>query len=165
MVNNMYYINYFFIFSILGHIIESFVYYNGESGILLIPWTPIYGIGIIIIIIIYNFINKLNINNLLKMFILFLCCSILLSIVEVIGGILIKWIFHTELWNYTDYKFNIGKYTALEMSLLWGMGSIIFIYILKPFFDKIISKIPKYFTYSLIILFITDLIVTIISKH
>ena len=47
----MYYINNFFMYSILGHIFESIIYLfcEGESGILYGPWTPVYGIGVVII--------------------------------------------------------------------------------------------------------------------
>ena len=160
----MYYLNYFFIFSIIGHIIESFIYYNGNSGILLGWWTPIYGIGVVIILLINNLISKIKTNKIIRILILFIMSAILLSIIEAIGGYLIEWIFNYSFWDYSDYKFNIGKYTALEMGIIWGLCSII-VYFIKPFFDKIISKIPKYFTYILIILFILDLFFTIIIKH
>lgn len=165
MVNNMYYLNYFFVFSIIGHFIECFFYSSGDSGILFGYWTPIYGIGTVIILLIYNFIVCKLKNKFLKLLTLFLVCSITLSVLEATGGYLIKWIFNKELWDYSNFKFNIGKYTALEMSLIWGGGSLILIYFLKPFFDKIIGKIPKYFTYTLSILLVIDLILTIIFKR
>lgn len=165
MVNNMYYLNYFFVFSIIGHFIEGFFYSSGDSGILFGYWTPIYGIGTVIILLIYNFIVCKLKNKFLKLLTLFLVCSITLSVLEATGGYLIKWIFNKELWDYSNFKFNIGKYTALEMSLIWGGGSLILIYFLKPFFDKIIGKIPKYFTYTLSILLVIDLILTIIFKR
>ena len=157
--------NYFFIFSIIGHIIESLIYSNGDSGILLGWWTPIYGIGVVIILLINNLINKIKTNRFIKAFLLFITTAILLSIIEAIGGYLIEWIFNYTFWDYSDYKFNIGKYTALEMGIIWGLCSITIIYFIKPFLDKIISKIPKYFTYILTILFILDLFFTIIVKH
>ena len=49
-------------FSILGHFIESFFYSNGDSGILLGYWTPIYGVGTIIILLINNFIDKFKLK-------------------------------------------------------------------------------------------------------
>jgi len=160
----MYYINYFFVYSILGHFIESFFYTNGESGILFGYWTPVYGIGVIIMLLIYNFMKKFKLNNVIKIFLIFLMCSIILSLTEILGGYLIKWIFHKIMWDYSNHKYNIGIYTSLEMSLIWGISSIIFIYFIKPISDKIISKIPKYLTYILIILFIIDNFFTIIIK-
>ena len=55
MVNFMYYLNCFFIFSILGHMIESFLYISRNSGILLSYWTPIYGIETFISLLIYKY--------------------------------------------------------------------------------------------------------------
>ena len=54
----MYYLNIFFIFSILGHIIENFVYVHVDSGILYGYWTPIYGLGVLLIITIKLSLEK-----------------------------------------------------------------------------------------------------------
>lgn len=159
----MYYINCFFIYSIIGHFIESFFYQNGKSGIFYGFYTPIYGIGVIIIILINNLISKLKIKKIFKVILLFLTCSIILTIMEYIGGKLIEEIFNITFWNYSNLKFNIGKYTALEMSLVWGFASLILIYFIKPLLDKFINKIPKFFSISLIILFIIDVVLTIIT--
>lgn len=162
----MYYLNYFFIFSILGHILETFVYYNGESGILFGWWTPVYGIGVVIILLIHRFLdNHIKVKKFGKAICLFITSAIILSIIEAIGGYLIEWLFHTTFWDYSSYNWNIGKYAAVEMAFIWGCSSLLVIYFLKPLFDKIISKIPKYFTYILIILMILDLFFTLVIKH
>lgn len=161
----MYYLNCFFIYSILGHILESFVYSNGQSGILYGFWTPIYGIGCILIISCYNsFLKDKRINKYLKALYIFLIGAVLLAFIEYIGGILIEKIFNVTFWDYSNLKFNIGKYTSLEMSFIWGLSSILLIYFIKPVVDKIIKKIPKFFTIGLVILFSTDVIVTILEK-
>ena len=49
-----YYLKYFYIFSILGHFIEGFFYTSGESGILYGYWTPVYGLGVCTILVLYN---------------------------------------------------------------------------------------------------------------
>ena len=58
----MYYLNYFFIFSILGHLIETIIFkffdWNLESGFLYGYWTPVYGVGVVLIIIISNYLFK-----------------------------------------------------------------------------------------------------------
>lgn len=159
----MYYINYFFILSILGHLIE--ITLHNKSGILFGWWTPVYGIGTVIILLIHKHLDKLKLNKIFKPIALFLTCSIILSVTEAIGGYLIEILFHQTFWDYSHYKFNIGKYAALEMTLIWGLSSILLLYFIKPLIDKIISKIPKHLTYILIILFILDLFLTIIIKH
>ena len=83
---------------------------------------------------------------------------------EYIGGILIEKIFDITFWSYKDLKFNIGKYISLEMALVWGLASLLLIYLIKPLFDKFINKIPTFFTIGLVILFSIDVIVTLVSK-
>ncbi len=161
----MYYLNYFFIMSLIGHFIETFIYSDGNSGILLAPWTPVYGIGTILILLINKVINKYIKNKYVKIILLFLSSMIILSIIEAMGGYLIEYLFHTTFWDYSDFKFNIGKYIAVEIAIIWGLCSILLIYFIKPLIDKIISKIPKYLTYTLLILFIIDLILTLIIKR
>lgn len=165
--DNMYYVNVFFIYSIIGYIIEYIIHLISgyDGGILYGFWTPVYGIGSLIVIYIYNkFLYKLNNHKGLRTLIIFFIGFFILSFIEYIGGILIEFIFNKTIWDYTSYKFNIGKYIALEMSLLWGISSLILIYVLKNPIDKIIKKIPKFVTWILIILFIIDLICTLIFK-
>ncbi len=165
----MYYINYFFIASIIGFIFETIFYmlfkWSGNSGYLFGPWTPVYGFGAVIIILLYKFIDrKIKTNKFLKIFIFFISISILLSTIEFIGGHLIEFIFHETFWDYSDHKFNIGKYTSLEMALVWGIASIVFICLIKPLIDKFIYIIPRTITYILTILFIIDNVATLIIK-
>ena len=118
-----------------------------------------------IILLIHKFVDKLKLNKMLKFMTLFFASSIILSLIEYIAGGLIELIFNTTFWDYSNFKFNIGKYASLETALIWGISSILIIYFIKVFLDKIISKIPRYFTYILIILMILDLFFTIIIKH
>ena len=164
MVIGMYYINSFFIYSILGHFIEGFFYTNSDSGILFGYWTPVYGIGVVSILLIYDFLDKKKDFNKLKGLLIFIIGSIFLSIIEYIGGILIENLFHIVFWDYSSMKYNIGKYTSLEMALVWGICSLVPVYIIRPLIDKLIKKIPKFVTWILIILFIVDLSMTLMLK-
>lgn len=150
--------------SIIGHFIESFFASNGDSGILLGYWTPIYGIGCIITLVINKCVDKLNVRRFYKIITLFISYMIILSTIEVIGGYLIEWIFNKELWDYTNHKFNIGKYTSLEMGLLWGFASLFFICFIKTIVDKFINKIPKIISYVCITLFFIDIVCSLIIK-
>ena len=165
----MYLLNCFFLYSILGFLLEStfnlIVIHHFKSGILYGPWTPVYGIGAILTIIISNKIfKKLKTTKLKETIIVFLILSVTLTLIEWIGGILIEKIFSIAMWNYKKFNFNIGKYISLEMALIWGIISIILIYFIKPLIDKIEKKIPKKLTITLSTLFIIDLIITTIIK-
>ena len=158
----MYYLNYFFLYSIIGHIIETTLGYN--SGILYGYWTPVYGIGVVIILFLYNKLKEKNLSDLKIGFLLFILSFLFLTIIEWIGGILIEKIFDKVFWNYSKLPLNIGKYIAIEISLIWGVGSLVITFILKKYTDIVVEKIPKFITLIFSILFVIDLICTIFFK-
>lgn len=167
--DNMYYLNTFLIYSFIGFIIESVLgVIKGKkigSGILYGPWTPIYGFGCVLILLISNFIFKIfNLNNVLELIISTILITIILTTLELIAGILIEKIFHVVFWDYTKLKFNFGKYISLETSLCWMIGSILVIYVLQPLIDKFIFYIPNYISFILIFLMIIDFIIIFVKK-
>ena len=169
MVINMYLLNCFFIYSILGFIIEGLftliVSGHFSSGILYGPWTPVYGLGAILTIVISKKIFKnMHKSRFVETIVTFIVLTVTLTFIEWLGGILIENLFHETLWNYKDYKYNIGKYISLEMSLVWGIVSIFIIYFVKPIIDKLEKKIPKFITIIFATLFVIDLITTTVIK-
>ena len=165
----MYLFNCFFVYSIIGFIIEGLytliVSGHFSSGILYGPWTPVYGFGAILTIVISKKIFKnMHKSRFIETIVTFIVLTVTLTFIEWLGGILIENLFHETLWNYKDYKYNIGKYIALEMSLVWGIVSIFIIYFVKPIIDKLEKKIPKFITIIFATLFIIDLITTTVVK-
>lgn len=172
-VNNsgeiMFYINFFLFFSIFGYLFETicaYIFKSGfNSGILYGPWTPLYGFGVLIILIISNkLFQNLHLNRVVETLIVFVCMTIILTLLEWIGGVLIEKLFHITFWDYSNYKYHIGKYISLEMSLVWGVGSIILIYLVLPWSLNLIKKIPLLVTIIFSFLFLIDMVVTTISK-
>ena len=164
----MYYINSFLLYSLLGFITESTIFKNSTlkaSGVLNGPLTLVYGVGGITLILTNKYIiDKIKLNKPLKIIISFLIYTIVLTIVELTCGYLCNLIFGIDMWNYTDKKYHIGKYICLEYIGVWGTYGLIITYILKPFLDKIIKKIPKEATYLFLTILSLDLILTIITK-
>ena len=164
-----YYLNNFLFFAILGFIYENILQLilTGEftSNPFYGPWMPIYGFGVIIMIFLTRLVfNRVKLNRPLKIIILFLTVTILLTILELAGGYLTEFIFHKSFWDYTDMKYNFGKYISLEVSLVWGTACLIFLYVVKPLTDKFIEKIPKFISIILLILIITDFIFSFFLK-
>lgn len=164
----MYYVNCFFVYSVLGYFFETIISKitgnRFESGIMYGPITPIYGIGVVIILIVskYLFIN-LHMPRWFETLVVFFSLIIILTLMEFIGGILIEKLFGIVFWDYSHLKWNIGKYISLEISLVWGFLSIFLIYVIKPLLDKFVVKIPTFISFSLIIIFIVDMIFTFIK--
>lgn len=160
-----YYINIFLVYSIIGFIIETtlktFFFKHMNNGILYGPWIPVYGLGSVLIIIIMRLVfNRFKVPRWLKIVLVFLISTIVLSLIELLGGILIEKIFNKVFWDYSDLKFNMGHYIALEISLIWGVMSLVVVYIIKPLVDKIIKKIPSVITYLVLVIFIIDAVIT-----
>ena len=161
-----YYINNFLIYSVFGFIMETAIKYllnpSMNNGSMHGPWVPIYGIGVCIIIIIERFIfNRIKVNRPIKILLVFLTATILLTTLEFISGNLLELTTGKIYWDYSKLKFNFGHYIALEISLVWGLSSLIIIYIIKPKIDKLIKKIPSIITYLVSLVFIIDLIYTV----
>ena len=147
---------------------ESTLYKNTKlkaSGVLNGPVTLVYGIGSVVLILINKYIiDKIKVGKILKVIISFLIYTIFLTLVELICGHLCNIIFDIDMWNYTNKKYNIGKYICLEMMPIWGLLGIIITYIVKPFLDKVIKLIPKTATYFFTLILVVDLIITLITK-
>ena len=160
-----YYLNLFFLSSFLGYILETslktFFFPNMNNGILFGPWIPVYGFGAVIVVIVSRIIfHRLHCSKLWKTVILFFSVVILLSLLELLGGVIIEKLFHKVFWDYRDQKFNFGPYISLGMSLLWGVFSIVYVYVILPIEKKITKKIPKWITILALCLIITDAVLT-----
>ena len=165
----MYYLNTFLIYSILGFLLETirsfFVNSKFTSGILYGPWTPIYGLGIVLVILISNYLfSHLHLSRWVETLITFMIITLVLTLLEWIGGVLIEKIFHVVFWDYSKEALSIGKYISLSKSLIWGVGSIIFIYVLKPLLEGVIKRVPVQVTVILTLLMLSDLILTFVNK-
>lgn len=162
----MYNINIFLFYSIFGNIFERILMYfrhtDYVSGFMGTIFTPIYGIAVLVILFIHK---KIKINNkFLKILVEFFIYVIVLSILEFMGGILIEKVFNKVYWNYSNFKYNFGKYICLEVSLLWGVLSLGIIYFIHPLFKKIEPYISKFVTIGLSIFFIINLVVFLVGK-
>lgn len=165
----MFYINCFLLYAILGFFLETTLAFltksHFSSGILYGPWTPVYGIGSILILLIsrYLFMN-LHMPRWKETIIVFFVITIVLTFIEWIGGIGIEKIFNQVFWDYSKDPTSIGHYISLKMSLIWGIGSIIFIYVIHPFLENYIHKIPMWITAPVFLCFIIDVVITIVMK-
>lgn len=163
----MYYVNMFFIFSFIGFLFENvlniFTNDTFNSGILYGPWTFIYGVGILLMIIVYKFLVQYHLKKWKEILLFYVIITIVMTLVEFSGGMLIETIFHRTYWDYTNMRFNYGKYICLEVSLSWGLLATFITYLILPFINKIEKKIPWFVSLGLIILFVIDILFTLIN--
>ena len=136
-----------------------------HSGIFFGPMTAVYGVGIIAILLLNkNLFKKMNCNKSLKLIVEFIILTIVLSLIELIGGNVLNILFDIDMWNYSNDAMNFGKYICLRNSLIWGVMGVVYINIFKNFTDKLLRKITKKETYFFLTIFIIDLLLTLTIK-
>ena len=108
----MFYLKLFIIYSFLGFLFESFIYkynnINKHSGVLTGPYTLVYGLGGTLCYYLNNnlLFIKLPLLNIIISYITFMTIC---TLIELIVGHLIHFIYKIDAWNYTYKKYHISK--------------------------------------------------------
>ena len=165
----MYYIKIFLLYSLFGFIMESTLYkvktVNKHSGIFYGPMTAVYGVGIVSIELLNKyFFKKIKCNKILKLLIEFITLTIVLTLIEYLGGNILNYLFDIDMWDYSKIEPHFGKYICLQNALIWGVLGTIYIHVFKPFTDKLLNQITNRETYFFLTIFILDTIMTLITK-
>lgn len=150
---NMIYI--FFICSFLGWMFEViFCYfkfgYLMDRGIVYGPCCSIYGIGGIILYLLFYDVKNVK-NNIPYTFI---TSAIILGSFELLSGLILKYVFKIEMWNYHGEFLEILNYTTVPILIGWGILGTIYIYLIQPLLFKVISLIPIQFIKRLAIILV-----------
>ena len=132
-----------------------------NRGFLNGPVCPIYGFGMVLVLVVLG-----NMQNLAA---LFLGGMALASAMELAGGWALKKLFHTSWWDYSDQPFNLGGYICLKFSLAWGLCVAAVMRLIQPAVAALIGLItrplgggPGYVLAAVIAAaFLCDLIVTV----
>ena len=171
------YFIFFMLFSIIGWIYEVFlevvVYKWGFSnrGVLFGPYCPVYGFGALTFIILLSKlkgkeikISKVNITPIL----VFLGIILISTTMELITSYILEIFSGGWLWDYNSYPHNFQGRIALNPSVRFGIGGLLFMYILHPLFEKICEKLGEkkvsLISYLLCIIILIDSIYTFLIK-
>ena len=154
---------YFFIYSVLGWIVETLYCRTLDGkwtnrGFLFGPYCPIYGFGALIIIAF--------LQNFKSSFIaVFFLGMIFTSILEYLTSFLLEKLFDAKWWDYSKMKFNINGRICLLNSLEFAFLGVVLTYIVHPTISNLILKIPidlvQLISFSLITIMAIDVGFTI----
>ena len=149
----------FLMYAILGWIAEVLLaLYTHKKfinrGFLIGPYCPIYGVGVLLII----WLLKRYTDSALALFVL---AMVICMVLEYLTSFIMEKLFNTRWWDYSDMRFNINGRICLETAIPFGIGGLIIMYIVNPFFERILnmlsSKAIVIIGISLLILFLIDL--------
>lgn len=105
-----------------------------NRGFLNGPICPIYGFGVVIIVILLMPVKE-NITM------LFFGSVALTSALELVTGWLLERLFHTKWWDYSDIPFNIGGYICLKFSFMWGIACMVILNVIHPIIQDFVSRV------------------------
>lgn len=155
------YLWFFIIYSIIGWIIEvifAAVKYRElvNRGFLNGPYCPIYGFGMLFVILSLNSFT----GNIL---ILFAASTILTTVLEAVVGVVLNKMFNKTWWDYSVEPFNFKGYICLRASLTWGVCCVIALKFIHPYIAKMVDIIPEPYSYIIILALAAFVILDLIS--
>ena len=160
------YFIYLLIYSFGGYILERIINLIAfghwvENRVLIGPYQPLYGAGILLAIIVYDFVLKKYINNKkIRVLSLLVTAIITTGISEAVAGFGYEYLYDTSLWDYNLFFTCNLKYVCIIPTSLFGILSFFAIILLHPSIKSLQLMVPKYIGHILFILFVIDIIVT-----
>lgn len=160
------YFDYLLIYSIGGFILERIinvlfygVYY--DNSVLIGPYQPLYGSGILLAILVKDFVIDRHLtNHFVKLFLLLIVTIFTTALVESITGYGFDFLFNEMLWDYREFFTCTSPYVCFIPTSIFGILSFLAIKYLHPIIESIEVIIPKYVSLLLFIIFILDIIYT-----
>lgn len=129
-----------------------------NRGFLNGPYCPIYGVGMVIVVLCLTPIAD-------NVVLLFVGSAVLTSLLELVTGFVLEKFFDDKWWDYSAMPLNIHGYICLPFSLLWGVACVLIMRILHPLILRLIrifcSTPGVIVTVFLTLLFLADLAMTV----
>lgn len=145
----------FVIGSIIGYVIELF-YRRFVSqkrwvnpGFLVGPYIPLYGFGVILLFAISNSgIANLELSKALKTIIILAIIGIMMTLIELVAGLIFIKGMHLKLWDYSDRWGNFKGVICPLFSLIWFVAGSLYYFFLNPLLVNAIEMISTYPIYD-----------------
>ena len=148
----------FVIGSVIGYIIELF-YRRFVSqkrwvnpGFMVGPYIPLYGFGVIILYGISNFgIQSTSLPDWAKVLITLAIIGVLLTLIELIAGLIFIKLLHLKLWDYSDRWGNFKGLICPLFSLIWFAAGALYYFFLNPVIVDAVMFVSKNTIYDFFI--------------
>lgn len=146
------YFLYFIWYAVIGWLYEVFletvIYRWGftNRGVLFGPWCPIYGVGALVFLLCFRrLMDRVGPSwfRWARPVLLFLGCMAVATAIELFASYLLEWTTGAWPWQtYADYAVNFQGRVALSPSIRFGLGGVVFLYVLQPLFERMVGRLP-----------------------
>jgi len=141
----------FLLYAIFGWCYEVFlevvVYRWGftNRGVLFGPWCPVYGVGALAFLLCFHRLMAKKEPRWLpyvKPLLIFLGCMAVATAIELVTSYILELLTGAWPWQtYLDYKWNFQGRIALSPSVRFGIGGVLFLYLLQPCFEWLLGRL------------------------
>lgn len=126
---------YFIVYSFLGWIIDTSYRsvlsgYFAPNSVTVLPFTPIYGFGALLIIWLSWSMKK---RGLWQEFIVYALAA---TALEYAGALFSIRVLGRQLWDYSALSYNFNGHISLEHSIAWGVLGLFLVHYLHTFIKK-----------------------------
>lgn len=105
-----------------------------NRGFLHIPFCPIYGVGMLLMNILFKDMRDNYVG-------LFLGSMVICTFVELLVGTGLEKAFNARWWDYSHMRFNFRGLICLRNTLLFGISGILMIHIIEPRLETAIDSV------------------------
>ena len=138
---------YFLLYSFLGWAMETCYCSICEHrlvprGFLYGPICPIYGIGVLLMILFFTPLKK-------NLVLFYVVAVIVMSSWEYFVAWLLETTTHVKYWDYSNFRFNLQGRICLWVALVWGVLSYLVIFYIHPPIAELFLDIPVVLKYVL----------------
>ena len=153
----------FFTFSLVGwlwevgiHLVEDGIFVN--RGCLHGPWLPIYGGGLVMILIVLNRFRK---KPLLEIVLIIVLCGI----VEFFTSYFLELSSGMRWWDYSGYFLNLNGRICAEGLMVFALGGSVVVYLVMPLFDNVWARLKRKLVIPLCIALLALFVADIVYSH
>ncbi len=164
------YFMYLIFYSVGGFILERLVNlaFLGEwydNSLLIGPYQPLYGFGVLLTIIFYNtvYVKIRRIKDIYKEIILIVMAIIFTGVVEGITGWGFEFLYNKHLWDYTSTFPCKYAYVCYLPTSLFGIIGYLVVKYLHPLIHFHLERTSNILFYILFLLFTTDVVYTLLT--
>lgn len=124
-----------------------------NPGFLVGPYLPIYGFGIIVLYVFFNYMPKLLnliglVNPIWQIVVEILLIGIAMTLIELVAGLIFINGMHIKLWDYSDRWGNFKGVICPLYSLLWLIGGGLYYFLLNDKLVNLIQYVSDNLAYS-----------------
>ena len=169
---------YFLLYSFVGWVYEIFlevvVYRWGYSdrGVLFGPYCPVYGVGALVFLLCFGRLMARSGSpafRAVRVLLVFLGCMLTATALELATSYFLEALTGSWPWQtYVNYGIHFQGRIALSPSIRFGLGGLLFLYILQPLLRRLVGALPDRARstafWVLLTAFLLDNLLTILTR-